>query len=385
MDPFQRDLEKWIPRLIAAWRRARKIRGGPAERLTPPELREVGGAVHALSRGLTRERELAGSRYMEDPRLLGGYLLFYWPVSYAQARHALRELRDRPRTVLDIGSGPGPLAFACLDAGAAEVVTSDRSAAALALVRELAADAGEGMATRSWNALSGEPLPGGPVDLLTMGHVLNELWSGQSDAAARRAGLVERAFARVKPSGSLLIVEPALRETSRALLEVRDRLVDAGHAVLSPCLWRGHCPALLKPTDWCHAERAWEPPPLVQEIGRAAGLRKEELKMTYLLLSPKGEPWIAPPSGDLFRIVSEPLASKGRQRYIGCGPRGRVGLALQDKHINDSNRPFARLARGDVISVEGTEERGDGLALDDHSRVGVVARAGQRLPDPTGD
>lgn len=385
MDPIRRDLDQWIPRLIAAWRRARKIRGGPADHLTPPELKEVGAAVRALSHGLTRERELAGSRYMEDPRLLGGYLLFYWPVSYAQARHALRELRDRPRTVLDAGSGPGPLAFACLDAGATEVVAADRSAAALALVRELAADAGEGIATRSWNALSGDPLPEGRVDLLALGHVLNELWAGQSDAAARRAGLVERAFARVKPGGSLLIVEPALRETSRALLEVRDRLVEAGHAVLSPCLWRGRCPALLKPSDWCHAERAWEPPPLVQEIGRAAGLRKEALKMTYLLLAPKGESWAEPPSGSLFRIVSEPLASKGRQRYIGCGPQGRVGLALQDKHLNDSNRAFASLARGDVIAIEGTAERGDGLALDDRSRVSVLAHAGQRLPGPVGD
>jgi SAM-dependent methyltransferase len=376
MDPIRRDLEMWIPRLIAAWRRARKTRGGPPEGLTSQELKEVGAAVRVLSHGLTRDRELAGARYMEDPRLLGAYLLFYWPVSYAQARHALRELSDRPREVLDLGSGPGPLAFACLDAGAAEVVAADRSPAALALMRELAADAGEGMATRSWNALSGDPLPEGRFDLLTMGHMLNELWAGQPDAVARRAGLVERAFARVKPQGSLLIVEPALRETSRALLEVRDRLVDAGHGVKSPCLFRGACPALVKQSDWCHAERSWEPPPLVQAIGRAAGLRKEALKMTYLLLAPKGEPWPELPAGRLFRIVSEPLASKGRQRYIGCGPEGRIGLAVQDKHLGDGNAVFARLERGDVIAVEGTADRGDGLALDDRSGVTVVARAG---------
>jgi hypothetical protein len=107
--------------------------------------------------------------------------------------------------------------------------------------------------------------------------------------------------------------------------------------------------------------------------------------MTYLLLAPKGESWAEPPSGSLFRIVSEPLASKGRQRYIGCGPQGRVGLALQDKHLNDSNRAFASLARGDVIAIEGTAERGDGLALDDRSRVSVLAHAGQRLPGPVGD
>jgi hypothetical protein len=121
----------------------------------------------------------------------------------------------------------------------------------------------------------------------------------------------------------------------------------------------------------------------VQDIARQAGLHKEALKMTYLLLAAPGEGWPAAPPGRLFRIVSEPLASKGRQRYLGCGPEGRVGLALQDKHQTSRNAAFARLRRGDVIAVDATEERGDGLALDDRSEVRVVARAGERVkPEP---
>jgi SAM-dependent methyltransferase len=317
---------------------------------------------------------------MDDPPLLGAYLLFYWPVSYAQARAALLELGGRARSVLDLGSGPGSLAFASLDAGAAEVTAADRSPAALALVRALAAEAGEGIATRSWNAASA-PLPEGRFDLLTMGHVLNELWTGAGDAGARRAALLERAFLSLRPGGSLLILEPALRETSRALLEVRDLLVERGHRVRSPCLFRGPCPALSRESDWCHAERAWTPPQLVQDIARAAGLRKETLKMTYLLFGPVGEGPSGPPPGRLFRIVSEPLASKGRLRYMGCGPEGRMGLALQEKHVSDANRSFSRLDRGDVISIERAEARGDGLTLGEDCAVRVVARAGQPLPD----
>ena len=101
--------------------------------------------------------------------------------------------------------------------------------------------------------------------------------------------------------------------------------------------------------------------------------------MTYLLLAREADAWTATGDERLFRIVSEPLASKGRQRYMGCGPEGRVGLALQDKHVNDGNVAFARLLRGDVIAVEGTEERGDGLSLGAESKVELRARAGQRL------
>jgi SAM-dependent methyltransferase len=412
MDPSQ-DLAQWIPRLLAAWRGGRRRPSGPPPRqgprgprhgsgrfpprggppsgrppdglLAPDELREVGAAVERLSRGLTRDRELAGARYMDEERLLGAYLLFYWPVSYLQARGTISELPRRPRSVLDLGSGPAPVAFAALDAGASEVMAADRSAKALAAARTLAADAGEPLATREWNPSRGRPLAelagGKRFDLVTMGHVVNELFPGP-EGDGRRADLLEEAAALLAPGGSLLVIEPALRDTSRALLRVRDLLVTRGYAVRAPCLFRGPCPALLRETDWCHAERPVDAPALVAQIGKAAGLRKEAVKMSYLVLAPRGEGWAAPPAGRLFRIVSEPLPSKGRLRYMGCGPEGRLGLSLQEKHVTEANRRFESLLRGDVVEISGAEPRGDGLALGEASTVRVVASAGRPVPPP---
>jgi ribosomal protein RSM22 (predicted rRNA methylase) len=397
-----RDLERWIPRLLAVWRQRRQARGGgrapssrrfergssrrapsrpvPETGLGPDELREVASGVKALSHGLTRERELAGARYMDDPKLLGAYLLFYWPVSYAQARATLSELPGRPKATLDLGSGPGPLAFAALDAGASGVVAADRSRAALELAKALATEAGEPLGVREW--APERPLPDGSFDLITMGHLLNELYAGDT---RRRATLVEQVLERVSKGGTLLVLEPALRETSRALLEVRDVLVSRGVAVRAPCLYRGACPALLKASDWCHAERGWRLPPLVESIARAAGLHKESLKMSYLALAPKGEAWPEPPSGEVYRIVSEALEGKGRQRFMGCGPSGRVGLALQEKHQTERNRLFFKLQRGDVVRVTATEVRGDGLALSDASTLDIVAHAGKPVPSRTAE
>jgi SAM-dependent methyltransferase len=382
MDPYSKDLARWIPRLISVWRTARK-RPGPPDRLEPREVKEIGAAVRQLSLGLTRDRTLAGERYMDDPRLLGAYLFFYWPVSYAQGRQVLGELPSRPRAVLDLGSGPGPLAFAAMDAGAAEVTAADRSRAALELARSLAAEAEEALATREWDPSKRGELPAGEFDVITMGHVLNELFGQGGDAALeKRAAVVEQALARVKKRGSVVLIEPALRDTSRDLLKVRDLLVARGHAVRAPCLYRGSCPALVKESDWCHAERPWQMPRLVEELARAAGLHKEALKMSYLVLAPKGEAWPEPPAGRLFRIVSEPLEGKGRQRYIGCGPEGRVGLALQEKHRTGANQSFFHLHRGDLIRVTETEPKGDGLGLSDRSEVTLVARAGRPPPEP---
>jgi ribosomal protein RSM22 (predicted rRNA methylase) len=396
------DLESWMPKLISAWR-ARRANGrephrreakgretagrrpphrtGRPERevdpdsLTSEELKEVAAGVRTLSHGLTRDRELAGAGYMDDERLLGAYLLFFWPVSYAQGRALLGEL-PRPRSVLDVGSGPGPLAFAALDAGAAEVICADRSRKALDLARALATQTGEPLGTREWSPE--QPLPTGSFDLITFGHVLNELFRGD---VTKRAAVLEKALGQVRPGGGVLVIEPALRETSRALLETRSVLLSHDVVVRAPCLYRGPCPALEKASDWCHLERPWAPPRVVQAIARAAGLRKEALKMSALWIAPKGTVDMRPTDEQLFRIVSEPLAGKGRLRYMGCGPKGRIGLALQDKHVNDRNKLFAKLVRGDVIRISDAETKGDGIALTEMSTVQMVAAAGRAVPE----
>ena len=58
MDPYGKDLQRWMPRLLSVWRRARR-RPGPPDRLEPRELQELGAAVRQLSLGLTRDRALS--------------------------------------------------------------------------------------------------------------------------------------------------------------------------------------------------------------------------------------------------------------------------------------------------------------------------------------
>jgi hypothetical protein len=66
---------------------------------------------------------------------------------------------------------------------------------------------------------------------------------------------------------------------------------------------------------------------------------------------------------------------------MACGPEGRLGLALQEKHVGPSNARFAKLLRGDVVALEGAEPSGEGLKLGPDSKVDVVAKAGERY-DP---
>src|SRR5439155_17805257 len=90
-----------------------------------------------------------------------------------------------------------------------------------------------------------------PADLVVMGTLLNEL------PAEARLSLVQRALAAVSPDGAVIVIEPALRETSRALHELRDAVLAGGHGfVFAPCTRTcAPCPALADPDDWCHEDR----------------------------------------------------------------------------------------------------------------------------------
>ncbi len=117
------------------------------------------------------------------------------------------------------------------------------------------------------------PWKAGAFDLVILANSLNELFRSATDPIASRVTLLESLLDALSSDGTCMIIEPALRETTRDLHHVRDRLVSARRAtVYSPCLHEQPCPALARPDDWCHEERPWSPPLMLQAIDREAGL-----------------------------------------------------------------------------------------------------------------
>ena len=389
-------VDQHVPHLIGLWR-ARFSSGSAADhggsrslpdgRLTGPELYEAAAAVKELSRGFTRERGLAGARYLDDPGLLGGYLLFYWTVSFAQTWAALRSAGIltsagfEGRRVLDLGAGPGPSSLALLAAGAERVTAVDRSAAALGVAGELARRSGRRLETRVADLASGAPLPEGPFDLVTAVHTVNELWSDRDDRLERRRAFVVRLAGRLAPGGRVLLVDPALTATANEAIELRDALVAGGWRVLAPCTRGGRCPAL--PSGTCHADVAWDPPPAVRRIGHAARIGRDSLAFSYFLLEPppaSGGPDAAATASagarPLYRVVSERfLAKSGRLRALLCGPEGRFPLSVDSRASFASARAFRSLGRHDLVTVEAVEQRATGWGLTPHTALEVVARA----------
>jgi hypothetical protein len=153
-----------------------------------------------------------------------------------------------------------------------------------------------------------------------------------------------------------------LRETSRALHQVRDHLLaESRCTVYSPCLHERNCPALLNPDDWCHEERAWEPPSSIKEIDRQVGFIKDALKFSYLLLRTDGRT-IAERSPQTFRMVSELRKLKGDTRAWLCNELGRSEVGRLDRATSATNSAWDQCRRGTIVRIEGVKRK-DGAAL----------------------
>ena len=346
-------MQRHIPKLLSRARALLGLRGGPPGELARTEVRRAADAVLRLHAGLVGERALARPETYQG-ELLGAYLLWWWPQTYLKTQAALRmaPLPRAPR-ILDVGSGPAPAALAALDLLGGEATCFDLSEPALAEARAL----GVQRTVRE--------LPAEEFDLTLAANVLSEV--GDPAALLR------------KLTGTIVIIEPALRETGRALLRLRDTLLAEGFAkALAPCLTQKPCPALASSKDWCTAELRWKPPRFFLQLAEATGLRADEmLSFAPLILARKAPE----PPCDLWRVVGVPLPEKGKKRIWVCSDAGRVAVGRLDKHASAENAPFDELCRGDLVRLTSLEQRGDGLRLQPGvSRVERVVPGVEPLP-----
>ena len=340
-------------------------------------------AVLNLSRLFTTARPSLPVRYLDNPAHAAAYHSYFLPVNLSKIQVLLDELPndsshetpDQPMAVLDLGCGPGTGALALLDwlwhrsperAKSVSVLATDASYAPLRDTEKLwtaycqeVGISSEGLRCVEGNLehpLKGELgqqiVRGGPYDLIIMANCLNELFPTSINPSAERAAVVTQLLPFLAPHGTIMIVEPALRQTARALHQVRNHLLKQGLCtVYSPCLHEAACPALDHPDDWCHEERPWQTPLAIAALDREVGFIKDALKFSYLLLRTDGRT-IVTRSPQTFRVVSELRELKGEKRAWLCNETGRPEVGRLDRKASPQNAAVDSWHRGAIVQIE---------------------------------
>lgn len=361
--------------------------------------------VAIVSDAYNRERETLLGVTTSSSDGLQARLRFYLPRDSAKILSPLGELAraellpKRRWRVLDLGAGLGTTTLGAarvadhLGVPGLDVLALDRDARALGAFAELAKEhealgiAPITLETRALDVTRLSDLREGPFDLVLAGLVLNEL-----DLEARHR-VIQSVAPLLAPEGAFVILEPALREITRDLHVLRDRIdaaaddrsasdatsgelaresnrgdvgaastettsSQAGSAwnVFAPCLRRGSCPMLETERDWCHEDEPFALPPKLAAVARHASLRFERLTYAYLTLRKDGRT-LRDFVGDARRVVSMPLVSKGKRELLVCDDAGRTLLRRLDREASEANADFGDSYRGDVLKVSLEETR----------------------------
>jgi hypothetical protein len=369
--------EDWLQALGAV----AKARGWPTTR----DVSKLGASVAALSASYNDPETARASARDAGAARLGFSFARDVPKGAAAVRELVAlgklSLKGGTLTVLDMGAGLGATTWGVVRAleaagerGVVEAtwVDSDTEALGLALAivkaRQAAGPAAVELRVRVLARKAGVADDLGPFDLVLAGQVLSELDVGL-EPEARTSWHAELLGAwlqrRVAAGGSLVVVEPALRDRTRHLHRVRDALVAAGATVFAPCLHAAPCPALTRETDWCHEDLEVDLPAGLVPIARAAGLRHEGLTFSYLVLRRDGVTLAgaieAPARAGRLRVVSGAIPSKGKVEAWVCGQVEVEGGAIAparlramrlDRDVAPGNAAWDELGRGDVLVCE---------------------------------
>lgn len=281
-----------------------------------------------------------GRLHMAEDIAVKAYLATRLPATYAAVRASLDALEEArpaftPRTLLDVGAGPGTVLWATTD------LWPDLQQATLVEASNPARKVGETMAAGSITSevawLAGDITIDlsdlKPADLVTAAYVLDEI------TPASLPKLTDRLWQLT--GDTLLIVEPGTPAGWLRILAVRRQLIEAGAHVLAPCPHDAPCP--LAQPDWCHFARRVARSRL-HRLAKDAEVPWEDEKYIFVAASRQPAP------SRQARVIAPPKSGSGKILLKLCEEDGSAAERLFTKRDGELFKRARRLDWGDTLS-----------------------------------
>ncbi|MFK0690445.1 small ribosomal subunit Rsm22 family protein [Mesorhizobium sp. IMUNJ 23033] len=280
-----------------------------------------------------------GRLHMAEEMAVRAYLATRLPATYAAVRASLDALADArpgfaPKSLLDVGAGPGTVLWATTDVwpDLEAAVLLEASAAVRKIGQSLASDAipvrTEWLAGDATIDLAGL----GPADLVSCAYVLDEI------TPASLPKLIDRLWQLT--ADTLLIVEPGTPAGWQRILAVRRQLIEAGAHMLAPCPHEARCP--LAQPDWCHFSRRVARSRL-HRLAKDADVPWEDEKFIYVAASRH------PATSRAARVIAPPKPGSGKVVLKLCELDGSADEKLFTKRDGDAFKVARRLDWGDAV------------------------------------
>jgi len=291
----------------------------------PAELKSaLDTRLHGLSRNDAAERSASISKTYRDGGGSGAirseadalaYALARMPATYAAVTASLNALAEvtpgfAPKSLLDVGAGPGTASWAAAEAFSSLTAFAllDANSALRALALDLASNSHRlrGMSYQQGEARA-ELARAEAADLVVASYMIGEISEGE------RKTLAELMWAKTRDT--LLVLEPGTPAGYARIIALRTQLIAAGAHVAAPCPHDGRCP--LETPDWCHFTQRLPRSQAHRQL-KSAELAYEDERFSYVALTR------APASQRPARVLAQPVVSKVEVTAKLCTPEGVV-------------------------------------------------------------
>jgi ribosomal protein RSM22 (predicted rRNA methylase) len=252
---------------------------------------------------------------------VAAYLAYRAPATFAAAAAVFRQVVLQrpdwePRSLLDVGAGPGVAAWAAI-----ETWPSLTDLSLVEVEPEMIVAGRQLLPDGRWTSgdVSGAR---GPAELVLCSYVLGEI----ADPAAAAVRLWEQA------TETVVFVEPGTPDGYRRVLAARTAVLEHGGHTVAPCPHDLACP--LPEDDWCHfAVRL--PRSRLHRRAKRAELGYEDEKFSYTVLSRE------PVSSAAARIIRQPQVRSGHVNLVLSEPDG-----IHERTVSRKQGSLYKEARG---------------------------------------
>jgi ribosomal protein RSM22 (predicted rRNA methylase) len=287
---------------------------------------EVARAAAEISEAY-RKSEFASAPLKSAAHRLA-YLQVRMPATYAACAHVFEHTREvmpqfAPASLLDLGAGPGTVAWAALEhfPSLQAVSLVERDAELVRIGKALAAESS--LRDARWSVGDLRTLAPQPHDLIVISYALGELQAHEMQRLVRTAWQAARL---------LILIEPGTPKAFARMAELRKQLIGDGATIAAPCPHERECPLYAK-ADWCHFSERLE---RTAEHRRMKGgsLGYEDEKFSYIAATR------LPIVERMGRIVRHPRIHSGYVQLQVCATD-----SLEQKTVTKSQKETYRAAR----------------------------------------